>query len=288
MAVADGFVLGLPKSPFSTVQPRVGEIYIRNTTITTVLVESKVNFTNPTLYTADIPYVSVHLVSNGHVLATATVEGLQMHRGNITNANARVLWDPVGLGGPRAQAEANLLISNYLSGENTTIAARTHRDSLPGMPDVGEALSRINITFPMPPMELPEDDEDPGDETIGHGFIRDAVFHIFSSAATFRLASPLHYNVICIEEVNATAFYNHTELVGNIYYNESIEIPPGVTETPYLPVDWDLDSVGFDKIRDALGGTLKLDAKANVTVRIGAWVEHLSYHGKGIGARVGW
>lgn len=288
LAVADGFVLGLPGNPFSSVQPRVGEISIKTTTTTTILVEAIVNVTNPTPYTADIPYASVHLVSGDHVLGAVSVEGLQMQRGNITNISTSMLWDPIGHGGPGAQNEAKLLLSKYLSGENTTIAVRTHRGSLPGMPDVGEALSRLNITFPMPAMDLPEDDEDSGSDSIGHGFIRDAVFHIFSSAATFRLASPLHHNAIFIEEVNATAFYNHTELVGKIYYNESIEVPPGITETPYLPVDWDLDSVGFDKLRDAIGGTLRLDAVANVTIRIGDWVECLAYHGEGIGARVGW
>ena len=39
-------------------------------------------------------------------------------------------------------------------------------------------------------------------------------------------------------------------------------------------------------MRDALGGTLKLDAEADVGVRIGTWHEKVWFKGGGIGASV--
>lgn len=265
-------------------RPRVSDLAINDTTKTALSLIGKVNFTNPTPYSAYIPFASFHLASHGHRLAVAEVQEFHLVRGNVTDAAANVLWDPIELGGMQAQREGQRLISEYLSGKNTTISILCHRGSFPGMPNLGEALSTVNLTLPMPPLDLPRDEDE--DEDLPQGFIRDAVFHIFSSAATFRLASPLRHDTITVERINATAFYNHSEAVGSIFYDEAIEVPPGISETPYLPVEWDLDSVGFDKMRDALGGVLRLDTKANVTVRIGNWMQDLYYEGKGIGARI--
>lgn len=251
---------------------------------------AEVSFTNPTPYTASIPYLNVHVVSHGHVIGQATIKELHMNLGNVTNATVIASWDPVGFGGEASHKEARKLLSEYLSAKNTTLTIRTHRDSVPGSPLIGEALSKLNLTFQTPHLQLPDDDgdddEDDGNEKTKTGFIRDAVFHIFSSAATFRLASPLKHDVIRVERINATAFYNHTEPVGRIVHNEPFDAPPGISETPHLPVDWELGSVGFDKMRDALGGSLRLDAIANVTVRIGYWIEEIFYQGRGIGAKV--
>jgi len=51
-------------------------------------------------------------------------------------------------------------------------------------------------------------------------------------------------------------------------------------------VDWSLDSVGYEAVKQALGGTLKLDAKAMVRVRVGRWEERVWFTGGGIGAKI--
>lgn len=86
--------------------------------------------------------------------------------------------------------------------------------------------------------------------------------------------------------MNATALYNHTEPVGHIQYDLPFAAPPGISVTPKLPVDWSLDSVGYEKVRQALGGRLKLDAHAIVGVRLGSWTETVWYVGRGIGASI--
>jgi hypothetical protein len=92
--------------------------------------------------------------------------------------------------------------------------------------------------------------------------------------------------VLYIDHVNATAYYNHTEPVGRIEYDFPIACPPGASQTPKLPVDWSIGSGGYEKLKNALGGKLKLDANATVGVRLGAWTETVWYVGKGIGAVV--
>jgi hypothetical protein len=110
--------------------------------------------------------------------------------------------------------------------------------------------------------------------------------HLLTSTATFKLLSPLQRTTIFVTYLNVTAYYNHTEPTAHIDYDEAVAIPPGLTETPRLPVDWSLGSIGYEKLRDALGGTLKLDSKAIVGLSIGHFETQLWYEGKGIGAHV--
>ena len=89
-----------------------------------------------------------------------------------------------------------------------------------------------------------------------------------------------------ITSISAVAIYNHTDPVGTIDYDLPFEVPPGVSTTPRLPVDWSLDGAGYDAVRDALGGSLKLDAKADAGVRIGKWEQKVWFVGSGIGAHI--
>jgi hypothetical protein len=110
--------------------------------------------------------------------------------------------------------------------------------------------------------------------------------HLISSTATFTLLSPLPHTTLYITSIAATAFYNHTEPVGTIDYPYQLAVPPGASQTPKLPVEWSLGGAGYSAVRDALGGTLKLDAEADVGVRIGAWHEKVWFKGDGIGASI--
>ncbi len=276
---------GLPGDLIGNIKPRVGNIWIRNTTATAVRLECAVNFTNPTQYTASVPYINLHIVSGDNILGNVTVQDLLVGQGNVTDVTVSASWDPAGLGGDTSREAGRKLISDYLSGKNTSVTIRSHRGTLPNLPDLGESLSRINLTLPTPRLELPGDGRK-HDNTSLPGFIREAFFHLLTSSASFVLASPLLQNTVHIERINATAFYNHTEPIARIEHNQAFAVPPGLSETPKLGVLWSRDSVGYDRLREALGGSLRLDALAQVTVRLGNWVETLHYEGRGIGAKV--
>ena len=109
--------------------------------------------------------------------------------------------------------------------------------------------------------------------------------HLLSSTATFTLLNPLSVTIY-LTHINATALYNHTEPIGQVLYSLPFAVPPGATTSPKLPVDWSLTGVGFDAVKDALGGTLKLDTVAYVGVRIGEWEDRICYKGRGIGAHI--
>lgn len=239
------------------------------------------NITNPTPYTAIVPYFNIHIQHENETLGEAIATDVDFGLGNITNILVRSTWDPVRFGGEKAHEVGRKLLSAYVSGKNTTMTARTHRDSIPSIPLLGEAMSKINFTIPTPNIRIPGEDKD-----VKQRFITSATFHIFSSTATFGLVSPLLYNTLHIRDINATAYYNHTEPVGIIISHAEFEVPPGRSETPRLPVKWSPDHVGYDKLKQALGGNLKLDAVADVTLRLGNWIETVHYTGKGIGAKV--
>jgi len=273
-------ILALPKDMFGSLAPKAGNIEVIDTTRESISLRASVNITNPTPYSAHIPFISIHLFSNGTLLGEARAENLDITTGNNTDVVVSALWHP-SLSGGEGVLRGRNLISQYISGYNTSITLKTHRGSIPAQPLIGEALSKLNITVSAPRLSLPGSDEDENTH-----FIRDATFHVFSSTATFTLVSPLQHNTIYIDRVNATAIYNHTETVGRIEYELPFAAPPGETMTPRLPVEWSLDSVGYEKLKEALGGKMKLDAKAVVGVRLGQWTETLWYYGRGIGASV--
>lgn len=280
----------LSKGGLSNLNPHVADIKILDTTKTSLSLQVKVNFTNPTEYTAQIPYINIHLLNNGSIIGQGIVTDLNVTKGNNTNVLVNAVWDPYTLGGKKAQAIGRELLSQYISGWNTTLTFKTHRGSIPSQPSLGEALSKFEIEMPFPKLSTPsngdkEDDDDDEGNTAPH-FIRDATFHLFSSTATFTLVSPFRETDMYIEKLNATALYNHTEPVGKILYDLPFKVPPGISQTPKLPVDWSLDSVGYDRLREALGGKLKLDAQGTIGIRLGNWREEVWYKGAGIGAKV--
>lgn len=278
---------------FENLNPKVGFIDILNTGKTSLDLQARLNFTNPTEYTAHIPYINIHILHNGSILGVATTKNVDIVAGNNTNVTAEVTWDPMKFGGELARNISRELISQYISGYNTTLTFQTHSGSIPHQPGLGKALSRFRIEIPTPKLSRPsngdgngDDDDDGDDGGRKPHFIDDAVFHLFSSTATFTLISPLQKSTIYIDKIDATAYYNHTEPVGRIDYDFPFQVPPGSSTTPKLPVDWSLGSVGYEAVRKALGGTLKLDAKGTVGVRLGQWTETLWYSGGGIGASV--
>ncbi|KAI2642177.1 hypothetical protein GGS21DRAFT_501414 [Xylaria nigripes] len=279
---AEGKIPVKPLHPgtIGSIDPKIYSLKVLNTSRDSLTLQASVNITNPTPYTAYVPYINVHFLANDSVLGDGTIRNADIRTGSHNNLLVTATWNPES-GGPGAQKIGRDLISQYLSGFNTSITVKPHPNTIPGQPLLGKALSRFNATFSVPRIKLPG--ETPDEESH---FIRDASFHFISSTATFTLVSPLGLETIYIDVVNATALYNHTEPIGQIFYNQSFAAPPGISQTPRLPVDWSFGSVGYDALRKAIGGNLKLDAYATVDARIGNWKESLWYRGKGIGASV--
>lgn len=290
----------LPGNITEGVNPKLVDLRILNTTETSLLIGAKVNVTNPTDYSATIPYVDIHIMKNGSLLGHATARNLAVHPGNNSYLSVEAVYDPFTLGGPKAKAIGRELISQYISGWNTTITLQMHEDSFPSNPSLGRALANFPVEVAAPHLNAPKrpsddpdlpSDPDDEDDKATH-FIKDATMHLLTSTASFILLSPLHHSTLYIEHLNATAIYQSDE-VGLILYDEPFGVPPVEEtpggegyETPRLPVEWSLGSVGYGAVKRALGGTLRLSARAEVGVRLGRWRESVWFRGGGLGVRI--
>ncbi|KAF2117706.1 hypothetical protein BDV96DRAFT_489826 [Lophiotrema nucula] len=275
----------------SALYPKLYNLSITDTSPTSITLEALVNITNPTNYSATVPYFNINILVNGSILAQATAKDVYVKPGNNSNIVVSAVWDPSTNSGENGTAVGKEFLSQYISGYNTTLTLQTHDKTIPSQPALGRALSFIPITFPTPSLRKKKPDDDEGDEpsdpdkdTKPH-FIHSATMHLISSTAIFELLSPFSTTTLYLTYLNATSFYEGHP-AGKIDYQLPIKVPPGLTTTPRLPVDWSLGSVGFDAIKKALGGTLRLSAYADVGVRIGQWRQDVWFRGGAIGAHV--
>jgi hypothetical protein len=179
-----------------------------------------------------------------------------------------------------------------ISGYNTSFTLQTHEGSIPAQPGFGKVLSRWPVTLPAPSLSGPkdpndgDDDPDDGDDGPKHPhFIREATMHLISSTAVFTLASPFSSTTMYLTHLNATALHEG-HVAGKILSDLPFAVPPGLSTSPRLPVDWSFDSLGYDAIKKALGGTLKLSTFADVGIRVGQWRQQIWFQGGQIGAHV--
>lgn len=92
---------------------QVGSLEITETTKSTFSLEAKINLTNPTEYSALVPYINILLLNNGSVLGHATARDVSVESGPNYNIPVTSLWDPVG---PEGAAVGRELLSQYISG----------------------------------------------------------------------------------------------------------------------------------------------------------------------------
>lgn len=66
----------------------------------------------------------------------------------------------------------------------------------------------------------------------------------------------------------------------------SFEVPPGISQTPRLPVDLNLGGVGYSALRKALGDSLEISAVAEVGVLVDHYKDLILYKGDAIAAKI--
>lgn len=93
--------------------PEVGNLRILETTKSTIKLDAKVNITNPTEYSATVPFVNIKLMCNGTDLGYATAKDIFVGPGVNHDIPVESLWDPKGEVGAALGRE---LLSQYISG----------------------------------------------------------------------------------------------------------------------------------------------------------------------------
>src|SRR4051794_32442090 len=115
---------------FGSIEPKVGNVDVTETSPDSVSIKAIANVTNPTPYTAHVPFISIHVFSNGSLVGEARAQNLDIKKGENTDITVSATWNP-SLGGEEGRFQGRNLLSQYLSGYNTTITVKTHRGSIP-------------------------------------------------------------------------------------------------------------------------------------------------------------
>jgi hypothetical protein len=170
------------KPPFGgsigDLQPKINSVKVWHTSQTTVILHASINFTNPTEYSATIPLVDVLLLYNRTALAHLTARDLVVVPGLNSDIRVEASWSPFDSSGGLGVDAGRKLISQYLSGFNTTVTIQSHENSIPALPNLGRALSKLEIDVQVPRLRIPGDENgQPGDDDDGDDsrhFVKDA------------------------------------------------------------------------------------------------------------------
>lgn len=96
---------------------KMGNLSIVDTSKTAITLQAYVNFTNPTNYSATVPYFNINILVNDTVLGQATARGVNVRPGNNTNIMVTAVWDPFTNSGEEGKAVGKEMLSQYVSGK---------------------------------------------------------------------------------------------------------------------------------------------------------------------------
>jgi hypothetical protein len=96
--------------------PRVVSLRLGDTTESSMLVYTQMNFTNPTEYSATIPFVDLLILYNDTAVAHATAQNISVMPGNNSNVPITLFWCPLDADGEDGVEAGRALLSSYVSG----------------------------------------------------------------------------------------------------------------------------------------------------------------------------
>jgi hypothetical protein len=86
---------------FGSLSPKLGNLKILDTDTTSLTLQAQVNFTNPTKYSATVPYFNINILVNGTILGQATATDVAVIPGNNTNVLLRQSMTPLRIAARR-------------------------------------------------------------------------------------------------------------------------------------------------------------------------------------------
>lgn len=102
---------------FDQIKPQIESLALGPTTESSFVVNTKVNITNPSPYSASVPFVDLLLVYNTTRVAHVTARDLTISPGVNSGLPVDLKWSPLELDGPAGRDAGRELISEYISGQ---------------------------------------------------------------------------------------------------------------------------------------------------------------------------
>jgi hypothetical protein len=100
-----------------SLSPNITDLSVTDTDKTRIELGVVVSVTNPTNYSAIVPYANVQLFNNGTLLGNATASNLSVKPGRNNGLSISAVWDPVALSGQNGSLVARTFLSDFISGE---------------------------------------------------------------------------------------------------------------------------------------------------------------------------
>ena len=93
--------------------PKIGNLRLLDTAKSSIKLAADVNFTNPTDYSATVPYFNIKLLNNGTELGYAYARNITVKPGVNKMIPIEAVWEPVG---KRGAIQGREVLSQYVSG----------------------------------------------------------------------------------------------------------------------------------------------------------------------------
>ena len=101
---------------FNSFGLKVGSLRLIDTTASSVLLEVYANITNPTNYSATVPFVDIQILVNNTVVGNATTQSIYIEPGRNINIPVLARWNPLRSGSEKGAVIGKNFISQYISG----------------------------------------------------------------------------------------------------------------------------------------------------------------------------
>jgi hypothetical protein len=163
-----------PGTSINHLNPRVVSLELKDTTETSLLVSTQMNFTNPTDYSAKIPFVDVLMFYNETALAHIVARNISIIPGHNANVSIEFLWSPLDIGGADGKQAGRSLMASVASGYNTTVTIKTYQGTIPSLPKIGQGLSAIPIDVSVPRLSDPGSPDNGDEDGNNSRFIQDS------------------------------------------------------------------------------------------------------------------
>lgn len=100
-------------------------LQLGDTSESSLVVSTRVDFTNPTEYSVTIPFLDVLMLYNDTAVAHIIGRDISVVPGNNTNISVDFAWSPRENGGADGVRAGQALLSSYISGLFSTSACTT-------------------------------------------------------------------------------------------------------------------------------------------------------------------
>lgn len=261
-----------------------------------MILRSVVSILNPTPYSIDMPNEELKIGMN---FPNSTQSfGFVLFKDLYIAAEETFMLDAeihifVDENGPESRINLEYLLSSFISGSKN-ISFDIAGNSFKNRPKLNDLVEGISIhDFLLPPIGFAREAhlKEPSSQEVSisseaHNtpFIISSTIHVLTSEVELTIFNPISNSHLDIELYQAEAKSGEIVL-GHLLKRERLKVPPGVHQTPRIPIKIN-KGMGLDALKRALNGDMEIDIFAILNANIGGFKADLVYSGSGLTSQI--